>query len=36
MLVKKLDYQIGQVVVNLDALIEVAKVEPQRIGKVLF
>ena len=36
MLVKKLKHQIGQVVVKLDALIEVVKVEPQQIGKVLF
>ena len=36
MLMKKLNYQIGQVIVNLDALIEVVKVEPKRIGEVVF
>ena len=36
MLMKKLNYQIGQVIVNLDALIEVVKFEPKRIGEVLF
>ena len=29
MLMKKLNYQIGQVIVNLDALIEVVKIEPK-------
>ena len=36
MLMKKLKHQIGQVIMNLDALIEVFDVEPERIGKVLF
>ena len=36
MLMKKLKYQIGQVIVNLDALIEVVNVESERIGKALF
>ena len=35
-LLKKLKHQVGQMVVNLDALVEVVKVEPQRVGKVLF
>ena len=36
MLLKKLKYQAGQMVVNLDPLIEVINVETQRVGKVLF
>ena len=36
MLLKKLKYQAGQMVVDLDALIEVVDVETQRVGKVLF
>ena len=36
MLMKKLKHQIGQVIMNLDALIEVFDVESERIGKVLF
>ena len=35
-LLEKLKYQVGQMVMNLDPLIEVVEVEPQRIGKVLF
>ena len=36
MLLKKLKYQVGQMVVDLDALIEVINVETQHVGKVLF
>ena len=36
MLLKKLKYQAGQMVMNLDALIEVIDVETQRVGKVHF
>ena len=36
MLLKKLKYQVGQMFVDLDALIEVINVETQRVGKVLL
>ena len=35
-LLKELKYQVGQMVMNLDLLMEVIEVESQRIGKVLF
>ena len=35
-LLKKLKYQAGQMVMNLDPLIEVIDVETQRVGKVLL